>query len=95
MSPLFSRSGRPRPSRPAAERVVTLVRKPGCHLCDDAEAVVARVCAQSGARWETWDISQDEKLYRKYWEQIPVVLVDGEQHTFWKVDAERLRRALG
>jgi hypothetical protein len=43
---------------------------------------------------EERDITQDEELYRKYWEQIPVVLVDGEQHDFWRVDEGRLRKAL-
>ncbi|MFI8291993.1 glutaredoxin family protein [Streptomyces sp. NPDC085614] len=80
---------------PAAERTVTLIGKPGCHLCDDARAVVEAVCAETGASWEEKDITQDEELHRAYWEQIPVVLVDGEQHTFWRVDAGRLRRELG
>ncbi|WP_432753130.1 glutaredoxin family protein [Streptomyces sp. JL2001] len=80
---------------PAAERTVTLIGKPGCHLCDDARVVVEAVCAETGARWEEKDITQDEELHRAYWEQIPVVLVDGEQHTFWRVDAGRLRRELG
>ncbi|MFJ8072358.1 glutaredoxin family protein [Streptomyces sp. NPDC096176] len=79
----------------SGERHVTLIGKPGCHLCDDARAVVEAVCAETGAVWEEKDITQDEELHRAYWEQIPVVLVDGEQHTFWKVDAGRLRRALG
>ncbi|MFC5764623.1 glutaredoxin family protein [Actinacidiphila bryophytorum] len=75
-------------------RTVTLIGKPGCHLCDDARAVVQEVAAEAGAAVVEQDITQDEELYRRYWEQIPVVLVDGEQHTFWRVDAERLRRAL-
>ncbi|MCH0541361.1 glutaredoxin family protein [Streptomyces sp. MUM 203J] len=78
----------------ADPRTVTLIGKPGCHLCDDARAVVQQVCAETGALWEEKDIEQDEQLYRAYWEQIPVVLVDGEQHTFWKVDPDRLRREL-
>ncbi|MFF2526344.1 glutaredoxin family protein [Streptomyces liangshanensis] len=90
MSPLLRRT-----KKKAAERVVTLVSKPGCHLCDDARAVIASVCAETGAAWEEKDITQDEALYRAYWEQIPVVLVDGEQHTFWRVDEGRLRRELG
>lgn len=53
------------------------------------------MCAETGAAWEERDITVDEELYRRYWEQIPVVLVDGEQHDFWRVDAGRLRRALG
>ncbi|MFJ3934488.1 MULTISPECIES: glutaredoxin family protein [unclassified Streptomyces] len=89
MSPLLRRA-----KKKAGERVVTLIGKPGCHLCDDAREVVVRVCTEVGAAWEEKDITRDEELHRAYWEQIPVVLVDGEQHTFWKVDPGRLRRAL-
>ncbi|MEU2079109.1 MULTISPECIES: glutaredoxin family protein [unclassified Streptomyces] len=87
--------GRTKKKTDAGSRTVTLIGKPGCHLCDDARAVVEAVCAETGARWEEKDITRDEELHRAYWEQIPVVLVDGEQHTFWRVDAERLRRELG
>ncbi|QCX78343.1 hypothetical protein C9F11_23630 [Streptomyces sp. YIM 121038] len=97
MSPIFRRTAK-QAARSAAkapgDRLVTLVGKPGCHLCEDAEAVVAQVCGELGVAWEKKDITEDEALHREYWEQIPVVLVDGEQHTFWKVDAGRLRRAL-
>lgn len=79
----------------AGSRTVTLIGKPGCHLCDDARVVIEAVCAETGALWEEKDITRDEELHRAYWEQIPVVLIDGEQHTFWRVDAERLRRELG
>ncbi|MBA8947556.1 glutaredoxin [Streptomyces calvus] len=90
MSPLFRRSDPPA----SQDRLVTLVRKPGCHLCDDAQVVVEKVCAELGVRWEQKDITEDRELYEKYWEQIPVVLVDGAQHTFWRVNEDRLRRAL-
>ncbi|MFG3495608.1 glutaredoxin family protein [Streptomyces sp. NPDC047928] len=87
--------GRAKDKRKPVERTVTLIGKPGCHLCDEAREVIASVCAETGAVWEERDITRDEELHRAYWEQIPVVLVDGEQHTFWKVDPARLRRALG
>ncbi|MFH8291222.1 glutaredoxin family protein [Streptomyces sp. NPDC018059] len=90
MSPIFRRTEKKKP----ADRTVTLIGKPGCHLCDDAQLVIEKVCAEVGAAWEKKDIAQDEELHRAYWEQIPVVLVDGEQHTFWRVDEERLRREL-
>jgi hypothetical protein len=90
MSPLFRRSAAPGPG----ERLVTLIRKPGCHLCDDAHVVIERVCGELGVPWEEKDITQDEELHRQYWEQIPVVLVDGKQHTFWRVNEQRLRKAL-
>ncbi len=90
MSPIFRRTEKKKP----ADRTVTLIGKPGCHLCDDAQLVIEKVCAEVGAAWEKKDITQDEELHRAYWEQIPVVLVDGEQHTFWRVDEARLRREL-
>lgn len=73
---------------------VTLVGKPDCHLCDDARAVVAAVCAQTGTDWEERSILDDPALADAYWEQIPVVLVDGAQVDFWRIDAERLRARL-
>ncbi|MFD8212080.1 glutaredoxin family protein [Streptomyces sp. NPDC059695] len=91
MDAMFGRTKK----RDAPSRTVTLIGKPGCHLCDDARAVVEAVCAETGASWEEKDITRDEELHRAYWEQIPVVLIDGEQHTFWRVDADRLRRELG
>lgn len=84
-----------RTKKKPADRVVTLLGKPGCHLCEDAKAVVVAVCAETGAALEEKDITRDEALYAQYWEQIPVVLIDGEQHTFWRVDPNRLRSALG
>ncbi len=76
---------------------VTLVGKPGCHLCDDARSVVSGVIAEfSGAELELEErsILEDKALHDAYWEQIPVVLIDGRMHTYWKVDAVRLREAL-
>ena len=90
MSPLFRRNT----PRAPQDRLVTLIGKPGCHLCDDAQLVVEKVCADLGVSWERKDITQDQQLHDQYWEQIPVVLVDGEQHTFWRVNEDRLRKAL-
>jgi hypothetical protein len=91
MSPLFRRKAAP---ADPGDRLVTLIRKPGCHLCDDAQVVIEKVCAELGVSWEQKDITEDRALHDQYWEQIPVVLIDGEQHTFWRVNEERLRRAL-
>ncbi|MFC4912130.1 glutaredoxin family protein [Actinomadura gamaensis] len=77
-----------------SEIVVTMLGKPGCHLCDDARAVIERVVADEGVRFEERDITLDEELQREYWEQIPVTLVDGVQVDFWRVDEARLRAAI-
>jgi glutaredoxin len=73
---------------------VTLYGKPGCHLCDDARAVVEAVCAELGVGFTEIDITTDPELFRRYGEQIPVTVVDGRQHDFWRVDPARLRKAL-
>jgi Glutaredoxin-like domain (DUF836) len=73
---------------------ITLIGKPGCHLCDDAREVIERVAADTGAAWEELSILDDPELAERYWEHIPVVLVDGEQHDFWRVDEHRLRSAV-
>ena len=73
---------------------VTLIGKPGCHLCDQARAVVAAVAAEEGVGWEERSILDDPDLHARYWEQIPVTLVDGQQHDFWRVSPDRLRDAL-
>ncbi|MGH8828554.1 MAG: glutaredoxin family protein [Jiangellaceae bacterium] len=76
------------------EARVVLLSRPGCHLCDDARAVIKSVCADLGVGWSERNIAEDAQLERRYREQIPVTLVDGEQHDFWRVDAQRLRAAL-
>ncbi|MEJ7773697.1 MAG: glutaredoxin family protein [Nocardioidaceae bacterium] len=73
---------------------VRLLSKPGCHLCDDARLVVASVCAELGETYDEVDITQESELLTRYGEQIPVTLVDGAQHDYWRVDASRLRQAL-
>jgi glutaredoxin len=76
---------------------VLVYTKPGCHLCDDARAVVAAVCAELGESFEEVDITAGpdaERLTRTFGEEIPVTFVDGRQHDFWRVDPARLRSAL-
>jgi len=73
---------------------ITLLSRPGCHLCDDARQVICRVADDLGVTWEERDITQSEADLREYWEKIPVTLVDGVQHDFWRVSEDRLRRAL-
>ncbi|MEV5569560.1 glutaredoxin family protein [Spirillospora sp. NPDC052269] len=74
--------------------VVTMLGKPGCHLCDAAREVITRVAADEGVRFEERDITTDEALHAEYWEQIPVTLVDGVQVDYWRVNETRLRAAI-
>jgi hypothetical protein len=79
--------------RPSA--VVVLVT-PGCHLCADACAVVGAVCTDAGVSWSTRDLGElDDASQARWREFVPVVLIDGEVHDVFRVDAGRLRAALG
>jgi redox-sensing transcriptional repressor len=73
---------------------ITLLGRQGCHLCDEARSVISRVADDLGVTWEERDITQSEAELREYWDKIPVTLVDGVQHDFWRVSEDRLRRAL-
>jgi hypothetical protein len=74
-------------------RVVVLTR-PGCHLCEDACVVVGRVASDVGVEWVQRDISDDAELTARWGEYIPVVMIDGEVHDWFRVDEQRLRAAL-
>ena len=81
-------------SRHTAERVITLLSRPGCHLCDDAREVIARVADDLGVTWTERDITASRDDLREYADMIPVTFIDGVQHDFWRVDEARLRTAL-
>ena len=74
---------------------LTLLGKPGCHLCDDARAVLEGVLADHPAvAFEERSILDDPELLAAYADEIPVVLIDDRVHTIWQVDEARLRTAL-
>ena len=82
------------PADAPAAATITLLSRPGCHLCDEARTVIARVAADLGVPWEERDITQSERDLQDYWEMIPVTLINGVQHDFWHVSEQRLRSAL-
>ncbi|HEX7354566.1 MAG TPA: glutaredoxin family protein [Mycobacteriales bacterium] len=82
------------PAAPPPPRVL-LYSRVGCHLCDDARRVVAAVTEESGAGFAEVDVDGDPALVRRYGDEVPVVCVDGRQIGFWRIDASRLRAALG
>ena len=73
---------------------VTVYTRPGCHLCEEALAVVAKVCADVGEEYDEVNIDDDADLTQRFGEEIPVTFVDGKQHDFWRVSEDRLRAAL-
>jgi len=80
---------------------LTLIGKPGCHLCEDAEVAVDRVVSAFLAEHLTVTVSitqhnilDDAELAARYSEEIPVLLINGKVHNYWRIDEERLALAL-
>ena len=71
-------------------RRLVLYGRPGCHLCDDARAVLERI----GEPFAEIDITTDDALHAAYLERIPVVALDGEELLHFFVDEAALRRRL-
>jgi hypothetical protein len=63
-------------------------------LCEEARAVVDRVCAAAKEPWGEVDIDADPVLVARHGDYVPVVVVDGVRQDYWRVDGERLARAL-
>jgi glutaredoxin len=73
---------------------LVLYGRPGCHLCDDALAVLERVRAERPFDLRTVNIEDDDALLRAYLERIPVVAVDGAEVYDYYVDEQDLRARL-
>jgi glutaredoxin len=74
--------------------VVTLFTRQGCHLCELAEETLRAMQEELDFDIEKRFIEGDPDLIAKYGEQIPVILIDGEHHDFWRVDPGRFRSSL-
>ena len=75
-------------------KVVTLYGRPGCHLCDEARAVLERIRATKPFRLEEIDIESDDALFKRYLERIPVIALEGDELFDHFVEEETLRRKL-
>ena len=80
---------------------LTLLVKPGCHLCDDAREVIEGVLSSDeisrlnvSVNLEEVNILEHDELRARYAEEIPVLFINDKQHSFWRVDADRLTEAL-
>ena len=78
----------------AADHQVTLVTRAGCHLCDEAQAVLRRMAAELGFGYAELDVDADPARRAAYSDRVPVILVDGREHGYWRVEEARLRKAL-
>jgi len=69
---------------------IVLITRAGCHLCETAERVLDGI----GEPWTAIDVDGSVELQRDYGDRVPVVLLDGREHGYWRIDEQRLRRDL-
>ena len=74
--------------------VVTVFTRADCSLCDTAVRQVREITAEAGASWTAVDVDADPDDRAEYGDRVPVILVDGVEHGYFRVDEQRLRRAL-
>ena len=73
---------------------ITLYTRPGCHLCDDAKAALKDVAESTGESWQEINVETDIELEREYGERLPVIMLDGKEHGYFRVESDRLLRDL-
>jgi hypothetical protein len=73
---------------------IEFLEKPECHLCEDAEIVVQKVCARLSLPWEKINIEDHPDLYDRYKEEIPVLLVDGRKLFKYRTNESDLMKSL-
>jgi glutaredoxin len=74
--------------------VVTLYTREGCHLCDEAKAVMAPILARVGGTLREVDIDDDAALRTKYNESVPVIFVGEDFFARYRVDVDKFEKAL-
>jgi glutaredoxin len=82
------------PTGPAASHRVTLITRVGCHLCEEAANSLASLSRELGFSFECVDVDSDPALANEYSDRVPVILIDGSEHGYWRLEEARFRAAM-
>jgi glutaredoxin len=73
---------------------VTLITRAGCHLCEVAEQTMRRLATELGFGYQELDVDADDARRHEYSDRVPVILIDGKEHGYWRVEEARFRKAI-
>ena len=79
---------------PPADHHVTLITRRGCHLCEQAETLLRRLSREVGFPYTEIDVDADPARRAEYSDRVPVILIDGREYGFWRVEEARFRVAV-
>ena len=73
---------------------ITLVTRTDCHLCVEAQTLLRGMSSELGFAYREVDVDASPVLRAEYSDRVPVILLDGKEHGYWRVEEARLRAAL-
>lgn len=73
---------------------VTVMTRQSCSACVKAEQEVERICGELGVEWSPADVDSDPEWRAEYGDRVPVILIDGAEHGYWRLEEQRFRAAL-
>jgi glutaredoxin len=79
---------------PPTDHEVTLITRSGCHLCEEAEHLLRGLRAELGFAYREADVDASQVLRDEFSDRVPVILIDGKEHGYWRVEEPRFRKAL-
>ncbi len=78
----------------ASDHQVTLISRVGCHLCEEAEARLRLLATELGFDYRELDVDADQHRRDTYSDRVPVILIDGKEHGYWRLEEPRFRKAI-
>jgi glutaredoxin len=79
---------------PPTDHAVTLITRAGCHLCDEASGALTRLNGELGFGYREVDVDSSPALRAEYSDRVPVILIDGKEHGYWRLEEKRFRKAM-
>lgn len=81
------------------DHAIELLTRAGCSVCERAGAQLAALAGELGFMLTVTDVDAaaaagEAALRAEYGDRLPVVLLDGVEHSYWEVDEPRLRADL-
>ena len=82
-----------------SRREVQLLTRAGCTICDGVHAQLAELAQELDFDLKATDVDAEAadgnpKLRAEFGDRLPVVLLDGREHSYWELDEPRLRKDL-
>jgi glutaredoxin len=82
------------------DHAIELLTRAGCGVCEQAADRLAELSGEIGFRLTVTDVDAaaaggNAALRAEFGDRLPVVLLDGAEHSYWEIDEPRLIADLG